>query len=1013
MPSLVPRSLQNAPALIERVFPAQKVSAEAQKERKAGAGQTLTALGSYWKGRKPLIMVRAIVLGCLLPVTEDLAADLQIFEQLMGMDDGAFGRREPKLTPRQVAERVTLENPWDFFDYTNPDYDPEEIAALSFPLAPSQYPRLKLRWQRRVTLTAKHEILTAAMVGMSYGDKVALCKRPEELDPLMLYGPIWPAVNRHLSRFGIEATSHETLVEQLGILRYGHRPRLGDTFCGGGSIPFEAARLGCDVYASDLNPVACMLTWGALNIIGASPEKRQEIEQAQKAVAEAVDQEITKLGIEHNAKGDRAKAFLYCLETRCPETGWLVPMAPSWVISRTRNVYAKLTPNFERKAFDIDIITGASAAEMQQATQGTVQDGHLVYTLGDQTYRIPIKTIRGDYCTPDGETRNRLRQWEIHDFKPRPDDIFQERLYCIQWIKASTLSDSRPETYFATVTAADLERERQVEEIVEKNLATWQEQGLVPDMEIEPGYNTTQPIRERGWRYWHQLFNARHLYVFQQFRALTQAYPDIDSQGFLGLKFSALIDYVGKLTRWSVALPHGQGGGREVPTNVFSNQALNTLFNYGSRSWASIRSIYETKLKNTNILGDIHVEILPVFNFDKSVDVCLTDPPYADAVRYEEITEYFIAWLRKNPPAPFDQWLWDSRRALAITGQGDEFRKKMVEAYTAMANHMPDNGLQCVMFTHQDTSVWADMVSIFWAAGLQVISAWYIATETTSELKQGGYVQGTVTLLLRKRLRPDGTFKQRLLPAIRQEVEAQITAMLNLNDTAQTHGEPPFNDSDLQMAGYAAALKVLTQYTEVDGHDMTRLALQPRPKGHTTVVDDIVEYAAEVANALLIPERLKALNPDTWGKLSGVERFYLRMVAIEQTGATKLDNYQNFAKAFHVDYQPLMASLKPNAARLKSVTQFKPRDLTSGDLAGTLLGEILIALQEFLNDSDKDPKLVLAQIRTSLDVAYFSQRPHLMAIAQYLADLWATTQPAAAQKAEILANRIRNEQLGG
>ena len=29
--------------------------------------------------------------------------------------------------------------------------------------------------------------------------------------------------------------------------------------------------------ASDLNPVACMLTWGALNIIGASPEKRAEI----------------------------------------------------------------------------------------------------------------------------------------------------------------------------------------------------------------------------------------------------------------------------------------------------------------------------------------------------------------------------------------------------------------------------------------------------------------------------------------------------------------------------------------------------------------------------------------------------------------------------------------------------------------------------------------------------------------------------------------------------------------
>ena len=137
------------------------------------------------------------------------------------------------------------------------------------------------------------------------------------------------------------------------MLRYGHRPRVGDTFCGGGSIPFEAARLGCDVYASDLNPVACMLTWGALNIIGASPEKQAEIKKAQKEVAEAVNREITSLGIEHNERGDRAKAFLYCLETQCPERGWMVPMAPSWVISRTHYVYAELVPDFASKRFDI------------------------------------------------------------------------------------------------------------------------------------------------------------------------------------------------------------------------------------------------------------------------------------------------------------------------------------------------------------------------------------------------------------------------------------------------------------------------------------------------------------------------------------------------------------------------------------------------------------------------------------------------------------------------------------
>lgn len=90
---LAPFSLKDAPSFIEAQFPVGRLSAEAYKERKAGAGQTLTALGSYWKGRKPLILCRAVVLGALIPATHDPITDLDIFLKLMAMDDGAFGRR--------------------------------------------------------------------------------------------------------------------------------------------------------------------------------------------------------------------------------------------------------------------------------------------------------------------------------------------------------------------------------------------------------------------------------------------------------------------------------------------------------------------------------------------------------------------------------------------------------------------------------------------------------------------------------------------------------------------------------------------------------------------------------------------------------------------------------------------------------------------------------------------------------------------------------------------------------
>ena len=277
----------------------------------------------------------------------------------------------------------------------------------------------------------------------------------------------------------------------MGVARFGHRPKVADTFCGGGSIPFEAARIGCDVYASDLNPIACMLTWGAFNIIGASKEKRAEIEAAQKQVAAAVDAEITRLGIEHDARAtaQRPISIAWRPAARRP-AGWCrwhhlgsfqrrATSSRSWCLT-TRH-----------KRYDIEIHSGVSAAEMAEAEQGTVRDGRLVHPMNPERSGVEIKTIRGDYRDADGANRNRLRLWEKSDFMPRPDDIFQERLYCVQWITKESLGAGRQETFFATVTDDDLARERKVEAIVRENLARWQDEGLVPDMPIEPGDKTT------------------------------------------------------------------------------------------------------------------------------------------------------------------------------------------------------------------------------------------------------------------------------------------------------------------------------------------------------------------------------------------------------------------------------------------------------------------------------------------------------------------------------------------
>ena len=313
----------------------------------------------------------------------------------------------------------------------------------------------------------------------------------------------------------------------------------------------------------------------------------------------------------------------------------------------------------------------------------------------------------------------------------------------------------------------------------------------------------------------------------------------------------------------------------------------------------------------------------------------------------------FIAWLAKMLQTRSDDWVWDSRTALGNYRHGDEFRREMIAAYQAMSRNMPDNGLQIVMFTHQDASVWADMAAIVWGAGLQVTAAWYIATETTSELKKGGYVQGTVLLVLRKRTEGESVYRDELVQEVRAEVARQIETMTGLNQSTKGAGrsENLFEDADLQMAGYAAALRVLTGYTRIDGQDMAAEALRPRQKGGRDIVKEIIDFAVQVANEHLVPEGVPAA---LWERLIGPERFYLKMLDIEAAGLKKIDNYQNFAKAFRYgDYGAVMASTKPNDARLKTSLDLKRAEF-EGEFGKSPLRAVLFALYELQTEVDID-----------------------------------------------------------
>ena len=431
--TVMPLSLKDTPALIEKLMPVQKLSGEVFVERTSGASQTLTSLGGYWKGRKPLILNKACILGCLLPATNDLARDLEIFEKLMAMDDESFVARLPhRPKPKEILATLSITRIDDYFTIT-----PPAVFSGSAPVdwSKPEYDGAEVSWREDITALERRRLEAQMLPIGSYRERVDQAKRPEEVMDTV-HDHIWAAVNSHL---GTSAHSFPELVEQLGIMRFGHRPRVADTFCGSGQIPFEAARLGCDVYASDLNPVACMLTWGAFHIIGGLPESRTRLRSEQKTVLSQFQAAVDALGIETDVDGRRARAYLYCVEAKCPQTGWMVPLLPTFIVSKGYGVIAELVPDVKTKRYDIAIRSGATAKELEAAEKGTVrsdgrgQEPYLIHTIDRVEYRTKISTLRGDYRTSDGSIGNRLRLWENSDFKPRPDDIYQERLYAIQW----------------------------------------------------------------------------------------------------------------------------------------------------------------------------------------------------------------------------------------------------------------------------------------------------------------------------------------------------------------------------------------------------------------------------------------------------------------------------------------------------------------------------------------------------------------------------------------------------
>lgn len=982
--------------LLEVQFPIGPLSLESYIERLPYVGKSLNSLGKWW-GSKPLVLTRAIILAAVFPSSDNPERwpdDLEIFLKCMCLDDVGMWRRKTASLP--------------------PD--------LSLPLASDEERKALFdedgKWKRR-SLDRKMKDALEKRVFYTLGHTVQreYCCRVEEID-----GPSpesWEEINSYLHT---TATSLPELVQQLAVRIFGSRLKVGDAFSGLGSIPFEAAELGCDVYASDLNPVACLLTWGALNIVGGSDEFRKKVHAEQKRVYDEVDAWICENRLEYSEEGWRAEAYLYCVEMAVPEwDGWHIPICPSWVIAPKNRTWVELAPIVADKRFGFRVVHGGDG--WSHAEKGTKQGQNVVCPQSLwELFKRDGRHLNTPHTIPYNqliENAGGLRRWEKHDFIPRPDDLLQERLYCIRWrlpdlkkllieeqaLRSTQKHDSRLQmiavlfsglrTFFTDqdwitldelrqhdwaremdkITALeseialvreqkgpaealkllrtelkerkdarhkreavflrlsvlvprlvyrepniyDLEVESKVVEILNGVFEDWQGAGWIPGWRIEPGAKTDEPIRTRGWTHWHHLFSQRQLLMAGEFsRQIANCKTDVRAS--LTLAFGRVVEANARLTRWKSV----DGGGIGGTVSVYYNQALNTMLNYASRSWKHLafqaQPIHQAI--TTNRINA--VKVCDAREIDTTCQLWITDPPYADAVNYEELSEFFLAWYVPHLKAAFPDWYTDSMRSRAVKGNDAPFRVSMADCYRRLAEKMPNDGMQVLMFTHKSTDVWEDLALIMWAAGLQVKQVWSVATETPGAgIRTGNYVQATYNMVLRKRTGSKMGFVDFITPQVNKRVQEVITQMRR----SQIEGglaRCGYTDTDYLLAAQATAAEVVTGYATIDGIDLeAELRTLNKQRGRSAL-RTLMENAKRTATDFLVPPAMERAikkhgagdSYQFWREFAPEEKFQLKGLELELQGMFKIGAFQDLGRAYGLtDYESQLGPVRANDTR--------------------------------------------------------------------------------------------------
>jgi len=689
----------------------------------------------------------------------------------------------------------------------------------------------------------KDVVAAAEKLARAKANKIKLSENPFSWERAFKYTPPQPQL--------------DALREKIASFWDHDRILVLDPMAGGGSIPYEALRLGLDVVAGELNPVAYIILKATLEY----PVKfRERLVQAVKDFCEEVHERARSELEEFFPKkpGENVYAYLWARTIKCSSCGLIIPLSPNWWLIRegkATDIAVKLVVSEDNDTCAFEIVSNPKAHGLDP-DKGT--------DIG--------KSVRCPRCktTLDSEFVKKEAQ----------EGRMGHQLYAVSVKVAGKWS-------FRTPTKEELEAVRKAERILLEKLPLWEKNELVPNEFVQEGLKTRE-LLNFGMLQWRDLFNPRqlltHLTYLEKFQEvkeelLSKAASDEDREFYKAvitygaLVFDTCLSYNCLLSRWDTT--------RTKVTNMMELQAFPFKSSYAE--WDHSKMLWTWSLEKvldalTEIIkllpretgnvtvycGDAASIPLP----DKSVDCIVVDPPYYENVMYSEISDFFYVWLKRLIgdlyPEAFQHELTPKeeeavanparyrgvKRAKELANK--HYESKIEACFREMKRVLRDDGVMTVMFTHRKAEAWASLAKALINAGFTFEASWPIATEPGQKFgKMGkGVLKYTVLLRCRKRTKDKRGLWEEVKEELLEEAEKRV----------RDHNNKGITGPDLLVSVYGPVLGRFADYSQVKD-----------AAGNLKTPSDALNIVAEIVNKFLTQD-IKA-DPETLAYINLLRNF--------------------------------------------------------------------------------------------------------------------------------------------